>query len=247
MNSPSPNPSPSPLVPQGSLLEQKNKSRSRVKFAFFCVVGVHVAALMVALLSQGCKRDQTTALDTTSPTYNETNLPALPLETNPAYVAPSNVPPPVLVAPPGAPQPQEYVIRKGDSYSTLAKKFGVSTKAIQEANPGVDPLKLQIGQKINIPPPSAGPVATPTGPGAPPVDATGEVIYVVKSGDRLEVIAKKYGITAKAIADANNLKTVNKIVVGQKLKIPVKAPPPAPVDAVPPGTGSAPPAAPPAR
>ncbi|HEU0038400.1 MAG TPA: LysM domain-containing protein [Verrucomicrobiae bacterium] len=210
-----------------------------MKFAFFCVVGVHVAALMVALLSQGCKRDQTTALDTTSPTYNETNLPALPLETNPAYVAPSNVPP-VLVAPPGAPQPQEHVIRKGDAFSTLAKKFGVSAKAIQEANPGVDPLKLQIGQKINIPPPSAVPVATPTGQGVAPVDATGEVIYVVKSGDRLEVIARKYGITAQAIADANNLKTVNKIVVGQKLKIPVKTPPPAPV-------GTAPPAVPPAR
>ena len=222
------NPSPSPLVPQGFLLEQKNKGRSRVKFAFFCVVGVHVAALMVALLSQGCKRDQTTALDTTSPTYNETNLPALPPEINTAYVAPSNVPPPVLVAPPGAPQQQEYVIRKGDLYSTLAKKFGVSTKAILDANPGVDPLKLQIGQKINIPPPPAVTVATPTGPGVPTLDATGEVIYVVKSGDRLEVIAKKYGITAKAIADANNLKTLNKIVVGQKLKIPVKAPPPAP-------------------
>ena len=222
------NPIPSPLVPQGSLLELKNKGRSRVKFAFFCVVGVHVAALMVALLSQGCKRDQTTGLDTTSPTYSETNLPVFAPETNTAYVAPSNVPPTVPVAPVGAPQPQEYVIRKGDLYSTLAKKFGVSTKAILDANPGVDPLKLQIGQKINIPPPPAVPVVTPTGPGMQLADATGEVIYVVKSGDRLEVIAKKYGITAKAIAEANNLKTVNKIVVGQKLKIPVKAPPPAP-------------------
>jgi len=80
-----------------------------VKFAFFCVVGVHVAALMVALLSQGCKRDQTATTDTMSPTYNETNLPALPLETNTAYVAPINVPP---ALPPDLPQTQqqEYVI-----------------------------------------------------------------------------------------------------------------------------------------
>src|SRR6185503_4603751 len=120
------------------------------------------------------------------------------------------------------------------------KKYGISAKAIQDANPGVDPLKLQIGKKINIPSRSAAPVVTPGGPGALPADVTGEVIYVVKSGDRLELIAKKYGITAKAIADANNLKTLNKIVVGQKLKIPVKAQPPAPVD-------NAPPAVPPAR
>ena len=135
MNSPSsnPSPSPSPLVPQGSLLEQKNKGRSRVKFAFFCVVGVHVAALMVALLSQGCKRDQTATTDTTSPTYNETNLPALPLETNIAYIAPNNAPPPLPVEP-SASQQQEYVIQRGDTYSTIVKKYpGVTVKAIQDA------------------------------------------------------------------------------------------------------------------
>lgn len=130
---------------------------------------------------------------------------------------------------------------KGDNYSTIAAKFpGVTAKAIKDANPGVDPLKLQIGKKINIPSPSAAPTVTPSGPGATLPDAAGEVIYVVKSGDRLEVIAKKYGITAAAIAAANNLKTLNKIVVGQKLKIPVKAAPAAPVE-------TAPPAAPPAR
>jgi LysM repeat protein len=246
MNSPSPSPIQSPLVPQGSFLEQKNKGRSRVKLAFFCVVGVHVAALMVALLSQGCKRDQTTTTDTTSPTYSETNLPVLAPETNTAFVAPSNLPP-ILPEPPAAPAQQEYVIQPGDKYSTLARKFGVRVKAIQDANPGVDPLKLQIGKKIIIPPPSAAPVATPGGPVAPPADATGEVIYVVKSGDRLETIAKKYGLTARAIADANNLKTLNKIVVGQHLKIPVKTPPAAPVEAVPPATGAVPAAVPPAR
>jgi len=211
-----------------------------VKFAFFCVVGVHVAALMVALLSQGCKRDQTATTDTTSPTYNETNLPALPLETNIAYIAPNNAPPPLPVEP-SASQQQEYVIQRGDTYSTIVKKYpGVTVKAIQDANPGVDPLRLQPGKKVMIPAPTAAPVVKPNGTGAPSVDAMGEVIYVVKSGDRLEVIARKYGITAQAIADANNLKTVNKIVVGQKLKIPVKPPPPAPV-------GTAPPAVPPAR
>lgn len=228
---------PSPLVPQGSLLEQKNRGRSRVKLAFFCVVGVHVAALMVALLSQGCKRDQTTTTENTPQTYNETNLPSLPPETNTAYVAPSNVPAPLPPEQPPSPQQQEYVIQKGDSYSTIAKKFGISAKTIQDANPGVNPLKLQIGKKIMIPSP------TPSNGhsiSAPSVPDSGEVIYVVKSGDRLEKIAAKYGTTAKAIADANNLKTINKIVVGQKLKIPVKAPPPAPVDI-------APPAAPPAR
>ena len=243
MNSPSP--SPSPLVPQGSLLEQKNKGRSRVKLAFFCVVGVHVAALMVALLSQGCKREQsTTTTDNTGQTYSDTNLPALPPDTNVAYVAASN-PPPGLPSEAATAQQQEYVIQRGDSYSTIARKYpGITAKAIQDANPGVDPLKLQPGKKILIPAPTtSNGHATST----PPVADSGEVIYVVKSGDRLEKIAATYGTTAKAIADANNLKTINKIVVGQKLKIPVKATPPAPVGTVPAGPGSAPPAAAPPR
>jgi len=231
MNSPSP--SPSPLVPQGSLLEQKNKGRSRVKFAFFCVVGIHVAALMVALLSQGCKREQTGLTDTTSPTYNETNLPALPPETNTAYVAPSNVPPSLTTETPAAPpsQQQEYVIARGDSYSTIAKKFpGVTVKAIQDANPGVDPLKLQPGKKIVIPAAMAASAATPGASGAPPAAVTSEHVYVVKSGDTLTTIASHHGTTVKALRAANNL-TTDKIKVGQKLKIPVKAAPP--VDTVP--------------
>jgi LysM repeat protein len=226
MNSPSP--SPSPLVPQGSLLEQKNKGRSRVKFAFFCVVGVHVAALMVALLSQGCKREQTGLTDATSQPLTDTNLPVLLPETNTAYVAPSNVPPPPVpdttLATPST--QQEYVIQRGDSYSTIAKKYpGVTVKAIHDANPGVDPLKLQPGKKIVIPAAAAA-AATPGATGATPAVVTGEQVYVVKSGDTLTTIASHHGTTVKALRAANSL-TTDKIKVGQKLKIPVKATPPA--------------------
>ena len=46
-----------------------------------------------------------------------------------------------------------------------------------------------------------------------------EITYTVKSGDTLSAIAKKYHTTVKAIAKKNNIKNVNKIYVGQKLKI----------------------------
>ncbi len=44
-----------------------------------------------------------------------------------------------------------YVIKAGDNFSTLAKKFGVKVSEIAAANPGVDSSKLKIGQKINLP------------------------------------------------------------------------------------------------
>lgn len=46
-----------------------------------------------------------------------------------------------------------------------------------------------------------------------------EVIYVVKKGDTLTTIAKKYNTTISAIQKKNAIKDVNKIYVGQKIKI----------------------------
>src|SRR5688500_17196622 len=59
---------------------------------------------------------------------------------------------PPIDQPPGAVQPQgEHVVMKGESFSTIAKKYGVTSRAIQEANPGVEATRLKIGQKIVIP------------------------------------------------------------------------------------------------
>ena len=44
-----------------------------------------------------------------------------------------------------------YKIKSGDYLAKIAKKFKVSIKALQDANPGIEPSKLQIGQEINIP------------------------------------------------------------------------------------------------
>jgi len=44
-----------------------------------------------------------------------------------------------------------HVIQSGDYFAKLAKQYGVNVQAIIDANPGVDPTKLQIGQKIVIP------------------------------------------------------------------------------------------------
>ena len=45
----------------------------------------------------------------------------------------------------------EVIIKKGDTYTSLAKDYNTTAKAIQNSNPGVNPRKLQIGQKIIIP------------------------------------------------------------------------------------------------
>jgi LysM repeat protein len=210
------NSNPNPFLPQGSLLEQKNKLRSRVRTAFLCVVGVPAAAILVALLAQGCREQPAPPPEPpVTPVIETTNPPTM--DTNPPPVVPTNPLPVVLtpVIPAGA---TKYKVTKGDNFTTIRKKFGVSVKAIQEANPGVDSTKLKVDQELNIPAPSA-PAA---GAGEPVATAAGEQLYEVKSGDTLTSIARNHGTTVKAIETANNL-TSTRIKVGEKLKVPAKA------------------------
>ena len=44
--------------------------------------------------------------------------------------------------------PGEHAVAKGETLSSIAKKAGISLKAIQDLNPGVDATKLRIGQKL---------------------------------------------------------------------------------------------------
>jgi LysM repeat protein len=244
---------PNPFVPQGSLLEQ-HKRRSRMKLAVFCVVAMSVASL-TAMLIEGCKREETEnpPVDTNQEATVDTNQ---QLEaSNPPVVVPpisTNPPAPVVTAPVvTAPAPEEaqastYVVVKGDTLGKIAKANGVSLRALEAANPDVQPTRLKIGEKLNIPAGSGG--GSATGETSEATDTSGAEIYVVKSGDTLSRIAHRNGTTVKALEEENNL-TTTKIKVGQKLKIPASAespaaaaPAPAPVSATPPSAAPAAPA-----
>lgn len=103
----------------------------------------------------------------------------------------------------------------------IAHKNGISLKALMEANPGVNPKKLQVNQKIQIPAAAAGVAGAGVAPGAGSPDmAAGDVtVYTVKAGDTLGKIAKLNHTTYKKIMALNELKTTS-IKVNQKLKIP---------------------------
>lgn len=62
-------------------------------------------------------------------------------------------------------------------------------------------------------------------------EKTPETVYTVKKGDTLSAIAKKYKTTVSALAEVNQIKNVNLIKVGQKIKIPTVSTVPASVPA----------------
>jgi len=55
---------------------------------------------------------------------------------------------------------------------------------------------------------------------ATPKPSTAQRTYVVRPGDNLETIAKRYGTTTKAIATANKIRNFNLVVIGTKLTLP---------------------------
>jgi LysM repeat protein len=238
---------PSPLIPQGAL--PTTRSRSHIRIAVFTILAVHLV-LLFALLMAGCKKtsDQTAKTDLPAdtgapiPPFDPNSLPNTGSNPAPAIASTGTVPavatststplpppiqtprqdetkPPTPVAS-GLSEGTEHTIIKGDSFYTLSKKYNVSQRAIANANSGVDPTRLKIGQKIKIPPASPA-SATPAGNGATVASAGGEKLYTVKSGDTLNRIAKSNGVTLKALRAENSLKT-DQIKVGQKLKIPSK-------------------------
>ena len=51
--------------------------------------------------------------------------------------------------------PATYRVRKGDTLSGIAERYGVSTDWILSLNPQLDPMALAIGQRINLREPAA--------------------------------------------------------------------------------------------
>lgn len=44
-----------------------------------------------------------------------------------------------------------YIIQQGDTLYKIANQYGVSVQAVINANPGVDPYNLHVGQIIRVP------------------------------------------------------------------------------------------------
>ena len=101
-----------------------------------------------------------------------------------------------------------YVIRAGDTYYSIARRFGTVVPAIIAANPGVNPDRLVIGQSICVPAPQ-------------PVPCPGGRFYTIVSGDTLYSIARRFNTTVAAITAANQGINPNNLQPGQVICIPV--------------------------
>jgi N-acetylmuramoyl-L-alanine amidase len=242
------------------------------------VAALHMAGFGAFLFMQGCgTTPKPEAPVVTAPPAPP--MPPKPAVAQPEMAAPKPafVPAPGLPRPtPPTPAPEAaagrtVTVQKGDSLSAIAWRYEVSARELAELNGIKDPSKIKPSQKLLLPAyaratprtdkgakpaPTAKPEAAKLGAAKPAAGAVAAAAptadagtYVVQKGDVISKIAARHGVTTKALIEANHLKSNAVIKVGDKLKIPGKAPAAAPVEAAAapapaPGTNAAAPAAP---
>jgi len=106
-------------------------------------------------------------------------------------------------------------IRRGETVSTIARKYGVSTYAIFEANNLSRKSKIYAGKSLIVPVPNDRDYSRQS---KRDYSADGNV-YVVRSGDTVWDIARAFGTTPEKIRKLNKLDRRSRIYVGQKLRI----------------------------
>ena len=152
------------------------------------------------------------------------------------------IPPAAGAAPAPASSPAEapqqasgtsaYIVKRGDSLSTIAAQFGITYIELAQMNGIDDPDVLHVGQVLTVPTPAAAPAASPAAPAAQPTTTT----YTVKRGDSLSTIAAQFDMNYFELAQMNGITDYDSLHVGQVLTVPAPpapAAPAAPADAAP--------------
>lgn len=104
-----------------------------------------------------------------------------------------------------------HVVRRGETLSGIAARYGVSISALAKTNHIRNRNRIYVGMRLQIPGRSSGSNA-----GSTPNGGT----YKVKRGDTLSAIGQRFGVSVAALKAANGIKNANRIRVGQRLVIP---------------------------
>ena len=116
----------------------------------------------------------------------------------------------VVVEPPPATTPVKHTIVAGDTFETIAAKYGMTINELVNVNPQL----LKIGDQLTVWNKDSG------SGGDPAPDPKPQIKHTVRPGETLFAISQKYGTTIDAIVQANNIANPNLIDVGQVLIIP---------------------------
>ncbi|HWN20043.1 MAG TPA: LysM peptidoglycan-binding domain-containing protein [Gemmatimonadales bacterium] len=107
-------------------------------------------------------------------------------------------------------------VKRGETISEIADEYGVTQRELRDWN-GLDLMaRIRIGQRIRV--------SSPEGRTAPRTEpspqSTAAKTHIVRRGDTLKGLAKRYGVSIQALREANGLAERETLRTGISLKIP---------------------------
>jgi membrane-bound lytic murein transglycosylase D len=129
-------------------------------------------------------------------------------------------------------QVSQYKVKRGDTISTIALRYNISTKALRQTNK-LNSHMITVGQTLLIPTDRSNSPATLNQEVAMTSSIESEPIntikaepqnHTVKNGDTLWNIAKRYNVSHLAIAQWNNIKPTSTLKIGQTLLLDTSLP-----------------------
>jgi membrane-bound lytic murein transglycosylase D len=109
-------------------------------------------------------------------------------------------------------------VRPGDTLSGIADQYRVSLAALVRANGLSNRNFIRVGQQITLP--IAGGQAAPPLPSASPATPPADGQYVVRRGDSIDLIARRFGVDQGELLSLNSIANRNRIYPGQVLELP---------------------------
>ena len=121
----------------------------------------------------------------------------------------------------------EHSVARGQTAATIARLYRVTTRLIQDANPGVRLTRLRTGTRLVIPTsyvPTVAEPATAVGTGSAASSST-TIRYRVRSGETLSELAGRYHTTVTRLRSLNAMGSREMLRAGQVIRVPAPAAP----------------------
>lgn len=120
---------------------------------------------------------------------------------------------------------RSYQVQKGDTVGHIARMFKTSADELMRSNRIQNPRALRIGQTLLIPippgalPPKAQASAAPLSRPRPQTPAPSADHHVLRSGETLSDVAKRYGATLENLQRWNRIEDPRRVRAGTRLRV----------------------------
>jgi membrane-bound lytic murein transglycosylase D len=111
-----------------------------------------------------------------------------------------------------------HKVRRGETLSTIAARYGASVYGIQKANNMRNPHRISVGQDLMIPGSAVRVAALGDAPAQREPDGT-RTVHRVRRGESLYSIARRYRTDVKSLTTWNSIADPRKIRSGQRLVV----------------------------